>query len=148
MTRPRSDDIVALDVEHPVWDRFFTVAPLVVIGTREPDGHDLTQKHMATPLGWSNYFGFVCTEAHATYRNAVREGAFSVSFLEVGAAVVSSLAAGRIVAARVDRGALRLSEGDDQALLRRSPLLAYLAPGRYAEIRDSQAFPFPAGFRR
>lgn len=202
MTRPSPEDRVELDVDHPVWDRFFTVAPLVVIGTREESGYDLAPKHMATPLGWSNFFGFVCTRAHATYRNAVREGAFSVSFPRTEATVVSSLTAaprcggdggpadlsglptlpaeaidavlledayawleceldravdgfgenslvaGRIVAARVDRDALRLREGDDQELLRRSPLLAYLAPGRFAEIGESRSFPFPAGFRR
>jgi hypothetical protein len=43
-------DLVALDTARPVWDRFFTVAPLVVIGTREPDGgYDLAPKHMVTP---------------------------------------------------------------------------------------------------
>lgn len=202
MTRPNPEEQVALDVDHPVWDRFFTVAPLVVVGTREEEGHDLAPKHMATPLGWSNYFGFVCTEEHATYRNARREGTFSVSFPRPGAEVVSSLTAaprcrgdegpldlealatapaeeidalvlrdayawleceldrvvdgfgenslvaGRIVAARVSRDALRIADGDDQALLRRAPVLAYLAPGRYTEIHDAHAFPFPAGFRR
>ena len=34
-TSPRR---VELDVRAPVWDRFFTVAPLVLVGTREPDG--------------------------------------------------------------------------------------------------------------
>lgn len=202
MTRPSSQETVSLDVDRPVWGRFFTVAPLVVIGTREGDGYDLAPKHMATPLGWSNYFGFVCTEEHATYRNAAREGAFSVSFPVPGAAVASSLTAaprcggedappdlsglatrptevidgivleeayawlecelervvdgfgennlvaGRVVAARVRRDALRVADGDDQALLRRSPVPAYLSPGRYAAIREADAFPFPAGFRR
>lgn len=202
MTRPESDETISLDVDRPVWDRFFTAAPLVVVGTREDDGYDLAPKHMATPLGWSNYFGFVCTEAHATYRNAIREEAFSVSFPDPAAAVPSSLTAaprgdgedappdlsalptrptevidgivlagayawleceldrvvdgfgenslvaGRVVAARVRRDALRIADGDDQALLRRSPVLAYLAPGRYAAIREAHPFPFPAGFRR
>ncbi|QDV86402.1 hypothetical protein TBK1r_54210 [Stieleria magnilauensis] len=31
------DDLVRLDVSVPIWDRFFKVAPLVVIGTREWD---------------------------------------------------------------------------------------------------------------
>ena len=34
-TSPRR---VELDVRVPVWDRFFTVAPLVLVGTRESDG--------------------------------------------------------------------------------------------------------------
>lgn len=32
-------------------------------------------------------------------------------------------------------------------MLRAEPLLAYLSPGRFAEISESRAFPFPAGFR-
>src|SRR5690606_34430059 len=51
-TSPRR---VELDVRVPVWDRFFTVAPLVLVGTREPDGRfDLAPKHMVLPLGWQN----------------------------------------------------------------------------------------------
>ena len=34
--------LIELDVEEPIWDQFFWVAPLVLIGTREADGsHDL-----------------------------------------------------------------------------------------------------------
>jgi flavin reductase (DIM6/NTAB) family NADH-FMN oxidoreductase RutF len=83
-----------LDVAHPVWDRFFQVAPLVVIGTVEPDGTpDLAPKHMAMPLGWRNWFGFVCTPRHATYRNAERERAFTVSYARPDQLVHASLAA-------------------------------------------------------
>jgi flavin reductase (DIM6/NTAB) family NADH-FMN oxidoreductase RutF len=83
-----------LDTAHPIWDRFFWVAPLVLIGTREPDGsHDLAPKHMATPLGWQNYFGFVCTPRHATYRNAIRESAFTVSYPRPEQLVQTSLSA-------------------------------------------------------
>jgi flavin reductase (DIM6/NTAB) family NADH-FMN oxidoreductase RutF len=85
---------VALDVSHAIWDRFFWVAPLVVIGTREPDGSfDLAPKHMAMPLGWHNYFGFVCTPRHATYRNARRERAFTVSYPRPDQLVHTSLSA-------------------------------------------------------
>ena len=68
---PQSPDttLTSLDLSSPIWDGFFTVAPLVVIGTREPDGSDdLAPKHMVTALGWDNIFGFVCTESHGTYR--------------------------------------------------------------------------------
>lgn len=83
-----------LDVSHPIWDRFFWVAPLVVVGTRESDGsYDLAPKHMATPLGWQNYFGFVCTPRHATYRNAIREDGFTVSYPRPEQMVHASLAA-------------------------------------------------------
>lgn len=35
------------------------VAPLVIIGSREPDGgFDLAPKHMAMPVGWQNYYCF------------------------------------------------------------------------------------------
>ena len=58
---------VELDVRWPVWERVYMVAPLVLVGTREPDGrHDLAPKHMALPLGWQNYFGFVCAPRHST----------------------------------------------------------------------------------
>lgn len=90
-TSPRP---VELDVRVPVWERFFTVAPLVLIGTRESDGSfDLAPKHMVLPLGWQNYFGFVCTPRHATYFNAWREGAFTVSYPRPGQLVATSLAA-------------------------------------------------------
>lgn len=87
-------DLVSLDTVHPVWDRFFTVAPLVVVGTREADGdYDFAPKHMVTPLGWDNYFGFVCTPEHATYRNIEREKAFTVTFPTEAAVVATSLSA-------------------------------------------------------
>ena len=72
---------VELDVRLPLWGRFFTVAPLVLVGTCEADGSfDLAPKHMVLPLGWQNYIGFVCTPRHATYFNAWRERAFTVSY--------------------------------------------------------------------
>jgi flavin reductase (DIM6/NTAB) family NADH-FMN oxidoreductase RutF len=194
--------LVSLDPKLPIWERFFTVAPLVLIGTREENGtFDQAPKHMVTPLGWMNYFGFVCTPRHRTYQNIRREGAFTVSYPRPTQIVLTSLAAaprddddvkpalallptrparlidgvfvrdgylflecmldrivddfgensliaGRIVAAEVAEDALRLSDGDDAEVLRTAPLLAYVAPGRYAEIRYGHAFPFPMGFAR
>ena len=88
------DDLISLDVSFPVWDRFFTVAPLVVIGTSERDGsYDMAPKHMVTPLGWENYFGFVCTPEHATYQNIQRDEVFTVSFPSADSVVLASLAA-------------------------------------------------------
>ena len=58
----------------------------------------------------------------------------------------NSLIAGRVVAAQVAEDALRLSEREDADVLLAAPLMAYLAPGRYAEIRSAQAFPYPVGF--
>ncbi|MEJ2603195.1 MAG: flavin reductase [Gammaproteobacteria bacterium] len=85
---------VTLDTSSPIWDRFFTVAPLVLIGTREEDGSaDLAPKHMVTPMGWENYFGFVCTPSHSTYRNIRRTGVFTVSYPRPSQVLYASLAA-------------------------------------------------------
>jgi flavin reductase (DIM6/NTAB) family NADH-FMN oxidoreductase RutF len=82
-----------LDTRQPIWENFFTVAPLVVIGTREGEGFDLAPKHMAMPLGYDNYFGFICTPRHSTYHNVQREEGFTVSFPKPGQIVVTSLSA-------------------------------------------------------
>lgn len=196
------EEMVDLDLEQPVWNRVFTVAPLIVVGTREGEGYNLAPKHMATPLGWDNRFGFVCTPSHGTYQNVKTEEAFTVSFPLPDQVVVTSLTAqprcdedastpgleslptapaekvdgivlrdaylvfeceldrvvddfgswsliaGRIVSARARRESLRASEVGDERILERAPLLAYLSPGRYAEIHETRAFPFPAGFKR
>jgi flavin reductase (DIM6/NTAB) family NADH-FMN oxidoreductase RutF len=192
---------VELDPVQPVWERFFLVSPLVVVGTREGKGFDLAPKHMAFPLGWENYFGFVCTPRHATYHNARESGAFTVSYPRPDQLVVTSLTAqrrgaeggvpgldllptesarvvegillrdayvqlecelekvvdgfgpnslvaGRIVAARVRSDALRTSDRSDTEQIRNAPLLAYLHPGRFAEISETRVFPFPADFSR
>jgi len=86
--------LVSLDLSAPLWDRVFVAAPLVVVGTREEDGGwDLAPKHMATALSWEDHYGFVCAPSHGTYRNAVREGAFTVSFPRPEQIVLASLAA-------------------------------------------------------
>jgi len=87
-------NLVALSGELPIWERVFTVNPLVVVGTRERDGgYDLAPKHMAFPMGWENYFGFVCTPRHGTYHNARKEGFFTVSYPRPTQVVLASLAA-------------------------------------------------------
>jgi flavin reductase (DIM6/NTAB) family NADH-FMN oxidoreductase RutF len=195
-------NLVTLSEDFPIWERVFTVNPLVIVGTRESDGgYDLAPKHMAFPMGWENYFGFVCTPRHNTYHNARREGVFTVSYPRPTQIVLASLAAspregdgtkpsvyvlpafpasevdgvfvedaylflecaldrivddfgenslicGRIVAAHVDEGYLRASDRDDNDLIHVSPLLAYLSPGRYARVAESNSFPFPADFMR
>jgi flavin reductase (DIM6/NTAB) family NADH-FMN oxidoreductase RutF len=192
--------MVPLPLSAPIWGECFTVAPLVVVGTREEDGgHDLAPKHMAMPLGWQNHFGFVCHPSHGTQRNAERTGVFTVSFprpdsiVEIAltaeartggskpnldavpvspARVVdgvlvddahlwlecelervidgfgeNTLIAGRVVAASVAEGSLRASDVDDAELIAAAPLLAYLAPGRFAAVRQTSSFPFPVRFR-
>lgn len=192
---------VEMSVDKPIWDRFFLPSSLVLVGTKEGDGFDLAPKHMAMPMGWENYFGFICTPRHGTYHNARRESAFTVSFPRPNQLVATSLAAqprgesgktlgieslptepantvagvllrdaylqleceldrvvdgfgsnslivGKIVAARASTDAVRVSGGDDAKLLRGSPQLVYLHPGRYAEVASSSSFPFPADFSR
>ena len=72
---------VPMDVSvMPVWERFFTVLPLVLVATREGEAYDIAPKHMAMPLGWQNHYCFVCTPRHATYQNVRATGVFTVSF--------------------------------------------------------------------
>lgn len=59
----------------------------------------------------------------------------------------NSLIVGEIVAASVDERALRASDADDADLTTAMPLLAYVSPGRFAEIGETFSFPFPADFR-
>lgn len=88
-----SDDLVSLALKRPIWDRVFTVAPLIIVGTREESGFDFAVKHLALPLGWDNRFGFVCTPRHHTYQNAAREGTFTVTFPRPSSVVQTSLTA-------------------------------------------------------
>jgi len=90
---PAAERAIPLPVDRPIWSRFFTVAPLVIVGTVEGDGYDLAPKHMAMPLGWDNWFCFVCSPEHATQRNAERAGAFTVSFPTPDGIVAASLSA-------------------------------------------------------
>jgi flavin reductase (DIM6/NTAB) family NADH-FMN oxidoreductase RutF len=203
-TRPvlrERDDLVELSTEAPIWERFFTVAPLVLVATKEDGHHNLAPKHLAMPLGWENYFGFVCSPSHATYRNLEAHPEFTVSFPGADRILHTSLAAGarlddcskptlaavpvfparkvdgvlvegcrlylecaldrvidgfgdnslivgRIVAAAAARSALRGHDVDDADLLHALRPLVYLAPGRFAEVGETRAFPFPIDFRR
>jgi flavin reductase (DIM6/NTAB) family NADH-FMN oxidoreductase RutF len=60
----------------------------------------------------------------------------------------NSLIIGDVVAAAAHEDALRAADRDEADQIFESPLLAYLSPGRLAEIRQSTAFPFPRGFSR
>ena len=193
---------VALDLRFPIWERVFMIAPLVLVGTREADGHyDLAPKHMAMPVSWENHFGFVCAPTHATYVNAIREREFTVSYprqdqlvaasltaaprcddgtkpnvrllpLEPGSIVSAplvvgatlqlecrlertvdglgrnSLVIGHVVAAHADPVALRSVDRDDADVLRDSPLVAYVHPGRFAMVVESNSFPIPANMHK
>jgi flavin reductase (DIM6/NTAB) family NADH-FMN oxidoreductase RutF len=197
-----TDRLIALATDRPIWDRVFSVAPLVLVGSKEEDGtFNLAPKHLAMPLGWENYFCFVCSPRHTTYHNVRRHGAFTVSYPRLTEVLLASLAAaprcedrtkptlpvlptfparkvegvlvkdcylflecvlhsvldgfgpnslliGTVVAAAAHEEALRGEDRDEADQLFRFPLLAYLSPGRVAEIRQSTAFPFPKGFSR
>ena len=196
-----SGELVALPVGPELWTRVFAVAPLVLIGTKEPDGgFDFAPKHMAMPLGWEPYYCFVCSPKHATYHNIRSHRQFSVCVPRPEQIVESSLAAGsrdagggkpglgalqatpgrivdapvltgcslalecelervvdgfgenslivgRVLAATAARDAVRQADADDADLIHQLGLLAYLAPGRIAIVRESTAFPYAADFR-
>jgi len=202
MSSDSHDKPVTLDINRPIWDRFFTVSPLVVVGSKEEDSqYNLAPKHMAMPLGWQNFFCFVCSPRHTTYHNIRRTGEFTVSYPRPSQALFTSLAAaprcedqskpsllvlptfparvvdgvlvrdgylflectlqsivdgfgansliiGTIVAAAASEDALRGDDRDESDQIFQAPLLAYLNPGRFAEIRQTTAFPFPKGFSR
>ena len=89
-----SPKLVPLDTTTAIWDRFFTVFPLVVVGTVEEDGaFDLAPKHLAMPMSWQNHFGFICSAEHRTYQNIQRTGEFTVTYARPSQAVLASLAA-------------------------------------------------------
>jgi flavin reductase (DIM6/NTAB) family NADH-FMN oxidoreductase RutF len=60
----------------------------------------------------------------------------------------NSLIVGSVVSVLATRDALRSAEVDDADLVHSLGLLAYLSPGRFAVVRDSLSFPYPADFRR
>ncbi len=94
MNTSYEQQVVPLSSELSIWDQVFTVAPLVVIGTKEADGrYNLAPKHLATPLSWNNHFGFVCTPSHSTYHNIKREGVFTVSYPRPTQMIQTSLTA-------------------------------------------------------
>jgi len=87
-----------VEVDSHLWERVLSVAPLVLVGTREPDGdYDLAPKHRIVQLS-DAHFAFVCSQRHSTYRNAVRERAFTVSWPQPAQiAMTSAVSAPRCV---------------------------------------------------
>ncbi len=196
-------DFISLNVKESIWEHFYTVAPLVVIGTKEEQGFDLAPKHMATPLGFSDFFGFVCTPRHNTYHNIKKHLRFSVSFVKPDQILLSSLAAtprcavkdfpkeitnhiptvthnngtsifvkdsyvmldcslykiidgfddyslitGRIEQAMVHKNYKIVSDEGHQKQIFDHPLLAYIAQGRFASIKETLSYPYPKDFQR
>lgn len=117
----------SLDLDASLWERVFTVAPLVLVGTREPEGgFDLAPKHLVVPM-WGPWFAFVCTEHHATYQNASREGGFTVSWPRPDQLLLASLAASP-----------RCEDGDKTALRALPTMPAQRIDG--VLVRDSYFF--------
>ena len=56
-----------------------------------------------------------------------------------------SLIVGRVIASFARPDALREHDVDDQEIVYRLPLLAYLHPGRFAAIERSFSFPYHEG---
>lgn len=84
---------VVLEQGESFLDRVLTVAPLVVVGTVEPDGSaDLAPKHMVMPLG-ERHLAFTCSPTHATHANLARTGTFTVSWVPDDGVLLASLAA-------------------------------------------------------
>lgn len=194
------DEMTPLSINRPIWNQFFGVFPLVIVGSKEENGtYNLAPKHLAIPLGWENHYCFVCSPQHSTYQNIRRHGEFTINFprpSEVLTATLSaaprcedqfkpsllllptfparqidgilvhgcyvhlecvvhsiadgfgpnSLIIGNIVAASAHDDILRAQEKDEGEQIFEHPLLAYVSPGRFAEIRQTNAFPFPSGF--
>ncbi len=190
-----------MTLEDPaaVWDQVFTVAPLVLVGSRDESGKQaFAGKHMVTHLG-DGYFGFVCKPQERTCRNVRSQAVFTISYPRPHAAVLASLAlpqrddcepllealptfpathvegtfledgylfleceldrvidgfgdhvlvSGRVVAVHVDEEVLRRPGREDQDLLVRHPLLAYLHAGRFAPISMSYALLAARGLKR
>ena len=87
------NNFISLNPKESLWEHFYTVAPLIVVGSKNNGDFNLAPKHMATPIGFSNYFGFVCTPRHVTYQNIKKEKKFTVSFVKPSQLVTASLAA-------------------------------------------------------
>jgi flavin reductase (DIM6/NTAB) family NADH-FMN oxidoreductase RutF len=81
MTDNSNEPVTLPNGGEELWTQVFTAAPLVLVGTLEPDGTpDLAPKHQAMPMGWTDQYGFVCTERHSTHHNVRRTGQFTVSY--------------------------------------------------------------------
>lgn len=93
MENSPSNSLVPIDTSRPIWKRFFMVAPLAVVGTREGSGYDLAPKHMVMPMGFENYIGFVCSPTHGTYQNIREHGEFTMSFPSPDQILFTSLSA-------------------------------------------------------
>ena len=194
--------LTPLNLQYPVWDQIFTVHPLVIIGSVNSEKEvNFAPKHMVFPLGWKNYFGFVCTPRHTTYQNIKKTGEFTVTYPRPEQIVITSLTATRrgdddtkpelesikkfpaeevsgwfikdgyiflecklikfvdgfgdnslilaeIVHAQAWSDIIKNPSHTDDETIYHHPQLAYISPGRFAVIDETQAFPFPTSFKK
>jgi len=85
-------DLVSIELDDRLWERVLVASPLVLVGTRESDGsQDFAPKHRVVTL--ERHVGFVCRPSHATWRNALRERAFTVTWPGPRQIVVAAAAA-------------------------------------------------------
>lgn len=194
--------LTPLNLEFPVWEQVFTVHPLVIVGTVNPDSSaNFAPKHMAFPLGWSNYFGFVCTPKHQTYKNIQKTKEFTITYPKPDQVVITSLTASprcddntkpeidsldtfpaseingnfikdgyifleckllkiiddfgenslilaEITGAQAWNDVIKNPSHTDDETIYEHPQLVYISPGRFAIIDETQAFPFPANFKK
>jgi len=96
MEEQQDSEMIDITDDPNMWNRCYMVHSLVVIGSTEENGkYNLAPKHMAMPLGFGPYFGFMGTPRKTTYRNIEREKVFTVSYPSPEQLVISSLTASR-----------------------------------------------------
>lgn len=86
-------ELIELEVDHSMWDQVHLVAPLVLVGTKDGDSYSMAPKHSAMPIGWTEYFMFVCTPEHHTYTNIAAHPEFTISYARPEAVVLLGQAA-------------------------------------------------------
>lgn len=194
--------LTTLNLEFPIWEQIFTVHPLVIVGTVNAESEpNFAPKHMVFPLGWKNYFGFVCTPKHTTYQNIKKTKEFTVTYPKPDQVVITSLTASprcddntkpgmeslktfpasevgghfisegyvflecrlmkiidgfgenslilaEIVAAQAWNDVIKNPSHTDNESIYNHPQIAYISPGWFAIIDETQAFPFPENFKK
>lgn len=94
MSTTLPNSLATLSPSAGLWERVFTLNPLVLVGTRDLGRvADLAPKHLALPMSWEDYFGFVCTPRHRTYQNILRTRVFTVSYPKPTQLILASLSA-------------------------------------------------------
>lgn len=94
MSEQVSNSMIDITDDPNLWNRFFMVHSLIIIGSKEKNGeYNMAPKHMAMPLGVGPYIGFMATPRKTTYQNVKREKAFTVSLPQPDQLVFSSITA-------------------------------------------------------